>query len=246
MHRPGGLLVRTETLRVERVVSEIRREVAAVMSHETPEAIEQLVGLTIDVMDQSWEVFDGSALACATLAVWAYGLAPGGRVRAVSWAWDLRAFIEDVALRPHMRVEARLRAVDQDARLEGADGAGAVGPCGCGDAAGGGVRITVTASILIDALVLETVVLQVITGVEPGQPYEDATSAESTGPEPAPGVTSAGTRGSVRTPRPHAGGPGRLGPLVAVFRQIRRGVMARLLRARLVAARGGERVPGGP
>lgn len=217
----GGISVRTETLRVERVVCRLAREVAVSLWHEAPDGVREVVGLTIDVLDPSWDVFDGSALASATLLVWAYCLSDGRPVHALSWEEDLRAFVEDVSLRRGMSVEGRFSVGCQSAWIA-ASMAGTAGvgrsageddgsdhgcdagqadewraprdPDGVGRTVAGPGRICVTASVLIDVLVLETVVLSVITAIEAGERRFDDRSAEA-----APSELATETEGATGT-----------------------------------------------
>lgn len=219
--RFGGISVRTETLRVERVVCRLAREVAVSLWHEAPEGVREVVGLTIDVLDPSWDVFDGSALASATLLVWAYCLSDGRPVRALSWEEDLRTLIEDVSLRRGMSVEGRFSVGCQSAWIAASvAGTAGVGRSACGDdgsehgcdareadewraprdpdgvrrtVAGPG-RICVTATVVIDALVLETVVLSVITAIEAGERRSGDQSADA-----APSELATETEGATGT-----------------------------------------------
>lgn len=179
--RLDDVIVRTESLRVERVVCRLAREVGVYLSQEAPEQARELVGLAIDVLDPSWEVFDGSALASATLMVWAYCLVAGGLVRAVSWAEDLRVFVEDAAFRSGMRVEACFGVELQRAWLDGGEA------CATGGEAhkpgGGAHKIGVVATVRIDGLALETVVLPVVTGIETREGCGDLQLAEEDRPE---------------------------------------------------------------
>ena len=183
--RLDDVIVRTESLRVERVVCRLAREVGVYLSQQAPEQAQELVGLAIDVLDPSWEVFDGSALASATLMVWAYCLVAGGLVRAVSWAEDLRVFVEDAAFRSGMRVEACFGIELQRAWVDGGDA------CAAGGRAhkrgGGAHKIGVVATVRIDGLALETVVLPVVTGVETREGCGNSQLAEEDRPE-EPGV----------------------------------------------------------
>lgn len=151
----SGLVVNTERLRVERVACEFRREIGVQCSREMPPSTELLVGVTVDALNPSWEVFDGSGLACATLSIWAYCLS-GGDVRAVPWSEEFRALIEIPGLRRGMRIEARFSVGGIDSKLSRS-----------------GSRIVVDAVVSVEAIVLETVVLNVVTGVEPS-PVEAA------------------------------------------------------------------------
>ncbi len=144
----SGLVVSTEKLRVERVASGFAHEVAVRCEHEAPPSAEQLVGVTVDVANASWEVFDGSALACATLSIWAYCVVDGG-VRAITWTENIRVLVEVASVRTGMRIEGCLRVEEVHPELSRAD-----------------CRITVCAGISVRGLVLEAVVLEVVTGVE--------------------------------------------------------------------------------
>ncbi|MDI6638692.1 MAG: hypothetical protein PWR07_831 [Bacillota bacterium] len=208
MGGPEGIIVKTETVLVERVVCRLAREVTVSLCHEAPEDAREAVDLAIDVLDPSWEVFDGSALASATLMVWAYCLVAGGLVRAVSWAEDLRVLVEDAAFRSGMRVEACFGVALQRAWVDGGDA------CATGGEAhkpgGGAHKIGVVATVRIDGLVLETVVLPVVTGVEtregcgdlqlteedrPEQPGQPERAEQPEEPEqPAPGCAQAEDR----------------------------------------------------
>lgn len=153
----NGLVVNTEKLRVERVACEFRREIGVQCSHEAPPSTELLVGVSVDVLNPLWEVFDGSGLACATLSLWAYCLS-GGDVRAVSWSEEFRALIDIPGLCRGMRIEARFSVGGIDSKLSRSDS-----------------RIAVDAVVSVEAIVLETVVLNVVTGVE--SPPADAVEA---------------------------------------------------------------------
>lgn len=143
----SGLVVCTEKLRVEKVACEFRREIGVQCSHEAPPSTELLTGVTVDVLNPSWEIFDGSGLACATLSIWAYCLS-GGEVRAISWSEELRVLIEIPGLHRGMRIEARFCVGEIDSRVSDADS-----------------RIVADAVVSIEAIVFETVVLHVVTGV---------------------------------------------------------------------------------
>ncbi|MGE5588812.1 MAG: hypothetical protein ACM3ZO_11460 [Clostridia bacterium] len=159
-----GIIVKTETLRVERVVRRIAREVTLSLCREAPEDARETAGVTVEVLDPVWDVFDGSAVASATVLVWAYCLAAGGLVRAVSWTEDLRVFVEEATLRPGMRIEALFsmelqRAwIDEDGALDAGREAHTAG--------GAARKVRAVATARIDGLVLETIVLPVVTGVE--------------------------------------------------------------------------------
>lgn len=181
MGGPEGIIVKTETLRVERVVCRLAREVTVSLWHEAPEDAREVVGLAIHVLDPSWDAFDGSALASAAIMVWAYCLVASGLVRAVSWAEDLRVFVEDAAFRSGMRVEACFGVELQKAWVDGGDACEAGGEAH--KTGGGAHKIGVVATVRIDGLVLETVVLPVVTGVETREGCGNSQLAEEERPE---------------------------------------------------------------
>ncbi|MGE5593187.1 MAG: hypothetical protein ACM3X3_05850 [Betaproteobacteria bacterium] len=194
-----GLHVKTETLRVERVVCRLAREVTIESRRQTPADAREAVGVAVDVLAPSWDVFRGSALASATVMVWVYCLTERGLVRALSWAEDLRVLVEDAALRPGMRVEARLRAEPQEALIvEGYPAAPETQaePHAAAATHGRSQQIVVLAAVHIEALVLETKVLPVVVcveAVEPVEPVEPARLIE--------GVGAVGDEGVEATPR---------------------------------------------
>ncbi|MEW6107052.1 MAG: hypothetical protein AB1563_11940 [Bacillota bacterium] len=181
MGGPEGIIVKTETLRVERVVCRLAREVTVSLCHEAPEDACEAVGLAIDVLNPSWDVFDGSALASATIMVWVYCLVTRGLVRAVSWAEDLRVFVEDAAFRCGMRVEACFRVELQKAWVDGGDARETGGEAH--KTGGGAHKIGVVATLRIDGLVLETMVLPVVIGVETREGCGNSQLAEKERPE---------------------------------------------------------------
>lgn len=205
-----GLCVKTETLRVERVVCRLAREVTIESRHPTPEDVRQAVGIAVDVRGPSWDVFRGSALASATITVWAYCLTEGGLMRALSWAEDLRVLMEDAALQPGMRVEARVSAEPQEALvvLE-EDSAFAPETRAESHAAAAiprsGRQVLVVTTVHIEAIVLEAAVLPVVVCVEAVEPAECGGPVELVEPARLPGGEE-GARGNGRVEAALPGG----------------------------------------
>jgi hypothetical protein len=151
VHEAGaseGIVVKTETVRVERVVGRIARELMLSWCRDAPEGAREVAGATLDVLDPVWDVFDALAVASATVSIWAYCVASGGLVRAVSWTEELRVVVEEATLRSGMSIEARFSMGLQQAWIDED-------------------KVRVLATARIDGLVLETVVLQVVTGINP-------------------------------------------------------------------------------
>jgi hypothetical protein len=144
----GSLVVEGEDLQIERVIAQIcHRETMSISCAAKDFRLQQPLGITIDLVSLSWQIFNGSALASLDLSIWIY-LPSDGEIQAVSRNHKIRTLVEIPEISASMRIEAKFSVEDIEASF--------------GEA---GDEIAIEALILLEGLVLEKRILHVVTGV---------------------------------------------------------------------------------
>ncbi|NLS44881.1 MAG: hypothetical protein GX969_03995 [Firmicutes bacterium] len=155
---PGYLTTESESLQAECIVTNIWCRKSINVPCEVKDFIFKYpLGVTVDPVSLSWQIFDRSALASFELSVWVY-LSSGEKIQAVSKNHKARVFMEIPEITDSMRIEAKFYIENIE-----------VFP----DESGNG--IVLEASILLEGVVLEKRVLQVITGISIGKRAEPVT-----------------------------------------------------------------------
>ena len=148
MYILGSLVVEGEDLQIERVIAQIcHRETMSISCAAKDFRLQQPLGITIDLVSLSWQIFNGSALASLDLSIWIY-LPSDGEIQAVSRNHKIRTLVEIPEISASMRIEAKFSVEDIEASF--------------GEA---GDEIAIEALILLEGLVLEKRILHVVTGV---------------------------------------------------------------------------------
>jgi len=148
VHSLGNLVVEGEDLRIERVITRIsHREVMSVSHAAKDFSGQQLLGISIDLVSLSWQIFDGFAIASLDLSIWTY-LPSDGEIQAVSSSHKMRTFLEIPEISHSMSIEAEFYVEDIEVSF--------------GES---GDEIVIEAFILLEGLVLEKGILRVVTRV---------------------------------------------------------------------------------
>lgn len=148
MHILDVLVVESEEVQIERVITRIAHRMTVKVSHPLGGLpVNQPLGITMDLVSLSWDVFDRSAIASLQLSTWLY-FPWKGKIQAVSQIDKLKILVGIPEVTSSMHIEAQFCVEDIEITTNDLSD-----------------EVVIEACALLEGLVLEKCILHVVTGV---------------------------------------------------------------------------------
>ncbi len=144
----GVLVVESEEVQIERVITRIAHRMTVKVSHPLGGLpVHRPLGSTMDLVSLAWDVFDRSAIASLELSTWLY-FPWKGKIQAVSRIDKLKIFVGIPEITSSMHIEAQFCVEDIEITTNDLND-----------------EVVIEACALLEGLVLEKCILHVVTGV---------------------------------------------------------------------------------